>query len=67
MGFKNATSARLDALEAGIAKVESANKELEGKVAESASLVTKKLLVPIYAAIGVGIIDLICLVMLLVR
>lgn len=67
LGFKNATSARLDALEAGIAKVESANKELEGKVAESASLVTKKLLVPIYAAIGVGIIDLICLVMLLVR
>ena len=67
LGFKNATSARLDALEVGIAKAESATKELEGRVAESAGLVTKKLLVPIYAAIGVGVINLICLVMLLVR
>lgn len=67
LGFKNAASARLDALETGIAKAESAIKELEGRVTESAGLVTKKLLVSIYAAIGIGIIDLICLVMLLVR
>ncbi len=67
LGFKNATSARLDALEAGITKVESAVKELEGKVAESTDSTTKKLLIPMYVAIGVGVINLICLAMLLMR
>ena len=67
LGFKNATTARLDALETEVAKAESATKKLEVGIAESAGLATKKLLVPIYAAIGVGVIDLICLVVLLVR
>ena len=67
LGFKNATTARLDALETGVAKMESATKKLEVGITESTGLAIKKLLVPIYVAIGVGAIDLICLAVLLVR
>ncbi|MDD7203553.1 MAG: hypothetical protein PUH18_04325, partial [Coriobacteriaceae bacterium] len=67
LGFKNATSARLDSLEAEVTKAQNAIKELEGKITESTDAVSKKLFVPICAAIGLGAIDLICLVMLLMR
>lgn len=67
LGFKNATSARLDALEAEVVKTQGAIKDLEGKVTESVDAIGKKLLIPIYVAIGLGAVDLICLVMLLMR
>ena len=65
--FKNATSARLDALEAEIVKMDGAIKELEGKVNESADSTSKKLALPIYVVIGFGLVNLVCLVMLLMR
>lgn len=67
LGFKNATSARLDALEAEVAKARAEIKELEDKVSESVGAVSKKLTIPIYAAIGIGVVNLICLVVLLTR
>lgn len=67
LGFKNATSARIDALGAETTKANNAIKELEVKVAESVDAASKKFLIPIYAAIGIGVIDLVCLVMLLMR
>lgn len=67
LGFKNATSARIDAIETELTKAQSAIKDLEGKIAESADAASKKLLTPIYAAIGLGGINLICLAMLLMR
>lgn len=67
LGFKNATSARLDALEAEVVKTQGAIKELEGKVTESVDAIGKKLFIPIYVAIGLGAVDLVCLVMLLMR
>lgn len=67
LGFKNATSARLDNLEAEAAKTTAAVKELGDKVAESTDLARKKLIVPIYIAIGIGIANLVCLLMLLMR
>lgn len=67
LGFKNATSSRLDSLESEVVKAHGAIKELETKVSESADAIGKKLLVPIYVAIGLGAVDLICLVMLLMR
>lgn len=82
LNFKNSTTARLDSIEAELVKTESAvescnNKisenadavttKLEGEISESANAMGKKLLVPIYAAIGMGAINLICLVMLLLR
>ena len=67
LGFKNATSARLDNLEAEAAKTTAAVKELGDKVAESTDLARKKLIVPIYIAIGIGVANLICLLMLLMR
>lgn len=67
LGFKNATSARIDALEAETTEANNAIKELGGKVTESVDAVSKKLLIPIYAAIGIGVIDLVCLVMLLMK
>lgn len=67
LGFKNATSARLDSLEAELAKTTAAVKDLEGKVTESADLARQKLVVPIYIAIGIGVANLVCLLMLLMR
>ena len=67
LAFKNATSARLDVLEAEITKMESTIKGLEGKLDESANSTSKKLSIPIYVAIGFGLVNLICLVMLLMR
>lgn len=67
LGFKNATSSRLDSLESEITKAEGAIKEIDDKIAESADSVKKKLLIPIYAAIGLGVVNLICLVMLLIK
>lgn len=67
LGFKNVTSARLDAIEAGIAKAESAIKELESEVTEITDSATQKLLIPVYVAIVIGAINLICLVILLMR
>ena len=48
-------------------KTQGAIKDLEGKVTESVDAIGKKLLIPIYVAIGLGAVDLICLVMLLMR
>jgi len=67
LGFKNATSARLDAIEAGMVKTDGAIKEIDAKVAESTDTLVKKIMLPVYAAIALGIINLICLVMLLIR
>lgn len=67
LGFKNATSARLDALEAGMTKTDGTIKELDGKVTEATDALAKKIMLPIYAAITLGIVNLICLVMLLMR
>lgn len=96
LSFKNATSARLDALETEVARVQNSMKELDDKVAESAAAiqakleveaskaqssiseledktiensdaVSKKILLPIYVAIGLGAIDLIGIVVLLLR
>ena len=67
LGFKNATSSRLDNLEAEIAKAKTAITELETKVVSSIDAANKKLLIPLYIAIGVGVADLICLLMLLMR
>ena len=67
LSFKNATSARLDALEAEVSKAQGAIRELEGRVAESTDAASKKLLLPTYVAIALGVINLACLVMLLMR
>ena len=67
LGFKNSTSARLDALEAGLAKADGSVKELDGKVTETGDAIAKKIMVPVYAAIALGGANLICLVMLLMR
>lgn len=67
LGFKNATSARLDALEAEVVKAQSAIRSLESKVTESADAASKKVLVPMYVAIALGVINLVCLVLLLTR
>ena len=67
LGFKNATSSRLDNLEAETAKAKTAITELETKVVSSIDAANKKLLIPLYIAIGVGVADLICLLMLLMR
>lgn len=67
LGFKNATSARLDSLETEVSKTTTAVKELGDKVTESTDLARKKLIVPIYIAIGIGVANLICLLMLLMR
>lgn len=67
LGFKNATSARLDSLESELSKAQDTIKQLEEKMAESADAASKKVLIPVYAAIAVGLIDLACLVMLLLR
>lgn len=67
LGFKNATSARLDSLEAEATKTTAAVKELGDKVTESTDLARKKLIAPVYIAIGIGVANLICLLMLLMR
>lgn len=67
LGFKNATSSRLDNLETETTKAKTAITELETKVVSSIDAANKKLLIPIYIAIGVGVADLICLLMLLMR
>lgn len=67
LGFKNATSSRLDTLEAETTKAKAAIAELETKVVSSIDAANKKILIPIYIAIGVGVADLICLLMLLMR
>lgn len=66
LNFKNATSARLDALEAEVSKAGSTMKELEVKITESVDSSIKRLLIPIYAAVGLGVVDLACLLMLLI-
>lgn len=67
LGFKNATSSRLDSLEAETTKAKAAITELETRFVSSIDAANKKLLIPIYIAIGVGVANLICLLMLLVR
>lgn len=67
LGFKNATSSRLDSLESEVTKAEGAIKEIEGKIEEGVDSVKKKLLIPIYTAIGLGVVNLVCLVMLLIK
>ena len=66
LNFKNATSARLDALEAEVSKAGSTMKELEVKITESVDSSIKRLLIPIYAAVGLGVVDLACLLLLLI-
>ena len=66
LNFKNATSARLDALEAEVSKAGSTMEELEVKITESVDSSIKRLLIPIYAAVGLGVVDLACLLMLLI-
>ena len=41
-------------------------KELEVKITESVDSSIKRLLIPIYAAVGLGVVDLACLLMLLI-
>ena len=67
LGFKNATSARLESLESEVAKAQLTIKGLEDKVAESADATSKKLLIPIYVAIGLGIVNLVLLVLLMMH
>ena len=67
LGFKNATSARLDNLEAEVAKTTAAVKELGDRLAENMEMTKGKLIVPIYIAIGIGVANLVCLLMLLMR
>lgn len=67
LGFKNATSARMDSLEAEMTKMSAAVRELGEKMAESTDMAKRNLLVPIYIAIGIGAANLVCLLMLLMR
>ena len=78
LGFTNATSSRLDGLESEVTKVDNTVKSLEDKVnssitnlesavTTSVETASKKIIVPIYAAIALGVINLICLIMLLMR
>lgn len=67
LGFKNATSARLDNLEAEVAKTTAAVKELGDRLAKNMEMTKGKLIVPIYIAIGIGVANLVCLLMLLMR
>jgi hypothetical protein len=54
-------------MDAELTKLQSAVKDLEGKVADSADATSKKLLTFLYVAIVLGVIELICLIMLLMR
>jgi hypothetical protein len=67
LGFKNATSARLDAIEAQMTKTESAIKDLNTRTTAAYEALAKRIAIPIYVAIALGVINLICLVMLLTR
>ena len=67
LGFKNATSTRLESLEAGLTKTDSAIKDLDGKLTETADAIVKKIMVPIYVAIALGGANLVCLALLLMR
>ena len=67
LGFKNATSTRLESLEAGLTKTDSAIKDLDGKLTETADTIVKKIMVPIYVAIALGGANLVCLALLLMR
>lgn len=67
LSFKNATSSRLDALEAETTKTQNAIRELEARIADNANALGKKLLGPLCISIVLGIANLICLIVFLTR
>ena len=67
LGFKNATSTRLEFIEAGLTKTDSTIKDLDGKITETADAIAKKIMVPVYVAIALGGANLVCLALLLMR
>lgn len=81
LSFKTSIGARIDSLEGQAARVNSAVESLsaqttkleesvgvaEGKLRDRIDTIKSKLLVPICAAVGLGVANLICLIVLLLR